>query len=173
MTAAFDLLVARARAVPIETEIERRGIKLRGRADRCGPCPKCGGDDRFSINVAKRLFNCRGCGVGGDVITLVQHIDGVNFITACETLEGTRARPEWIFEQTPTAAEHDYVREQRRKAAWLWSQRRPIVGTLAERYLRNARGIMCPLPATLGFLPSLRPGRHPAPIAAFGMAGSP
>src|SRR5262249_27413389 len=55
------------------------------------------------------------------------------------------------------------------KARWLWSKRKPIAGTIAERYLREARGIICPLPATLGFLPAH--GEHPpAMIAAFGPA---
>jgi hypothetical protein len=62
MPDAFNSWVDKARAAPIEGEIERRGIKMRCGIERCGPCPKCGGDDRFSINVAKQLFNCRGCG---------------------------------------------------------------------------------------------------------------
>ena len=60
-------LIAQARAVPIERELERRGIRLRGRVDRYGPCPVCGGTDRFSVNVKKQVWNCRGCGLGGDV----------------------------------------------------------------------------------------------------------
>ena len=58
-SAASDAWVMRARSVPIEDEIARRGIHLRGKNERCGPCPKCGGDDRFSINVAKQIYNCR------------------------------------------------------------------------------------------------------------------
>ena len=81
-----DIWTANARAVPIEDEIARRGIQLRGKVERCGPCPKCGGEDRFSINTVKQIFNCRGCGVGGDVINLVQHLDGVDFNTARATL---------------------------------------------------------------------------------------
>ena len=34
-------LIERASAVRVEDEIERRGIKLVGRVDRCGPCPQC------------------------------------------------------------------------------------------------------------------------------------
>ena len=79
----------RAREVLIEDEIARRAIGLRGNgAERTGPCPRCGGDDRFSINTAKQVFNCRHCGVGGDVIALVQHLDGVDFHAACRTLAG-------------------------------------------------------------------------------------
>jgi hypothetical protein len=36
-------------------EAERRGIKLkRVGAEHIGPCPKCGGDDRFAINADNR-----------------------------------------------------------------------------------------------------------------------
>lgn len=81
--------VQRARAVPIEKEIERRGYKLRREGpERIGACPRCGGDDRFAINTKKQVFNCRGCGIGGDVIHLVEHLDGVDFNTACTTLAG-------------------------------------------------------------------------------------
>jgi hypothetical protein len=59
--------------------------------------------------------------------------------------------------------------ERRRKAQWTWSQRQPIEGSLAEIYLRVARGYNGPLPATLGFLAAR--GEHPpAMIAAYGIA---
>jgi hypothetical protein len=54
-------------------------------------------------------------------------------------------------------------------ARWLWRRRHPIVGSIGELYLREARGYGGPLPATLGFLPS-RGNHPPAMIAAFGMA---
>ncbi len=86
---SFDQWVSRARGIPIEREIERRGIVLkRIGVEHVGPCPKCGGDDRFAINIAKQVFNCRGCGKGGDVIELVQHLDGVGFVGACAKLTG-------------------------------------------------------------------------------------
>jgi phage/plasmid primase-like uncharacterized protein len=65
-------MISLARCVPLEQIIEQRGIKLRGRIERVGPCPRCGGTDRFSINTRKQLFNCRGCRKGGDVIELVK-----------------------------------------------------------------------------------------------------
>jgi hypothetical protein len=64
-------------------------------------------------------------------------------------------------------------RQQHHKAAWLWSQRRPIAGTIAERYLREARGITCALPRTLAYLPARKPDQHPAMIAAFAMPDEP
>jgi len=85
---AVDQWVEQARAVPIEKELARRGIKLNGKVERAGPCPRCGGDDRFSINTAKQVFNCRKCGGRGDVIDLVRWLDGVTFIEAITTLAG-------------------------------------------------------------------------------------
>jgi hypothetical protein len=97
--------IARARAVRIEDEIAGRGIKLNGRGpERCGPCPKCGGTDRFAINTSKQIWNCRGCQRGGDVISLVQLLDGCTFDAAVATLSrqdrtgcgiGKNAAPDW------------------------------------------------------------------------------
>jgi DNA primase len=80
--------ISAARAVPIETVIEQRGIKLRSRIERIGPCPRCAGTDRFSINTKKLVFNCRQCGARGDVIALVQFLDGSTFADACRMLAG-------------------------------------------------------------------------------------
>ena len=61
------------------------------------------------------------------------------------------------------------VRRQHEKAGWLWGHRRPLAGSIAETYLRAARGYGGPLPATLGFLAPSRSEQHPALIAAFGL----
>jgi hypothetical protein len=84
-----DALIEQARNVPIEDIVARHGIKLRRSGqEHVGPCPKCGGTDRFSINPKKGVFNCRGCQRGGDVIELVEFLDGVDFPHAIETLTG-------------------------------------------------------------------------------------
>ena len=88
MVAADDIECARA--VKIEAEIARRGISLkRVGGELVGPCPVCGGDDQFAINTRKQLWNCRGCGVGGDVIDFSRHVDGYDFVTAVTTLSVT------------------------------------------------------------------------------------
>ena len=177
MSAAFDAWIARARAVPIDREIERRSIKLNGgRTERYGPCPVCGGDDRFSFNTKKQLWNCRSCRVGGDIIALVQHLDRCDFQSAVRNLAGeqpstTTSEP---MSQTASAVsrkagDDHYQREQHRKAAWMWARRRPIGGTPAERYLRG-RGITCALPPTIAYLPPAKPEHHPALIAAFALS---
>jgi hypothetical protein len=171
----FANLIAQSRAALIEREVERRGIKLRGRVHRCGPCPVCGGTDRFSINVKKQVWNCRGCGLGGDVIALVQHLDGTGFVAAVQTLTGKRTSSPAAPMAAPTgsATATDHEQGQRRKAAWFWSQRKPLAGSIAETYLRKVRGIDCPLPPTLAFSPPTKPEHHPALIAAYGAPEEP
>ena len=76
--------IERARAARIEDEVERRRIALMGRIERVGPCPICGGTDRFAVHTRRQLWNCRGCGIGGgDAISLVMHLDGVDFPHRC------------------------------------------------------------------------------------------
>ena len=63
MTAArpHDERIERARAVSIEAEIAHRGYQLKRQGkELVGPCPRCGGTDRFSIHVTKQCWNCRG-----------------------------------------------------------------------------------------------------------------
>jgi hypothetical protein len=73
----------------------------------------------------------------------------------------------------PVKGSPEYERRQHDKASYLWSRRRRITGTIAERYLREARGITCPLPATLAFLPPLKREHSPAMIAAFALLDEP
>jgi CHC2 zinc finger len=84
--------VQRARDVSIESVVRDRRLNLK-RADRkgnlTGPCPKCGGVDRFSVSVKKGLFNCLGCDAKDakrDVIALVRFLDNCSFEDACEKL---------------------------------------------------------------------------------------
>jgi putative DNA primase/helicase len=130
---------ARAKSVRIEDEVARRGVHLRGQKERAGPCPQCGGTDRFSINTAKQVFNCRGCGRGGDVIAMVQHLDGVSFKQAIATLVGGGVTAKTTPRPTPAKpAKRDDDKSNAQTAAWLWSQRRKITeGTPPALYLRK------------------------------------
>jgi hypothetical protein len=136
-------LIERAISVRIEDEIERRGINLVGRVDRCGPCPQCGGHDRFSINVRKQVFLCRACGARGDVIALVRFIDGCNFREAVERLTGERARAP----SRPAPAATDAPRDDDRGARDLTSAKTTVLGmgrllgSPCETYFRDVRRI--------------------------------
>ena len=158
--------IERASAVRIEDEIERRGIKLVGRADRCGPCPQCGGQDRFSINTRKQVFLCRGCAARGNVIALVRFLDGCGFHEALERLTGERlmkaanVAPAQHFDEAEAAPSRpappatDATAANRPSTADLTDARalilarqiafelRPILGSPGETYLRDARKIV-------------------------------
>lgn len=88
-----DAWIDKARTVPIDNELARRGHHLRrSGAEQIGPCPICGGHDRFSVNPRKGVWNCRGCGKGGDVIDLVRHFDGCDFEEAVRHLVGDQPK---------------------------------------------------------------------------------
>jgi hypothetical protein len=167
-------VVEQARAVRIDSEVALRGVNLALRGKQLtGPCPACGGDDRFNVDPRKNLWICRGCGVGGDSIKLVQHLDGCSFAAAVELLTTEKrqnlAHARGLADLQRIAVMQE--RRQRQQAATLWAKRLPIVGTLAERYLfwRCGGGYF---PATLGYLPQ-RQAHPPAMIAAFGFADEP
>src|SRR6202522_1167342 len=89
-TPEFARWVARARATSFETVVERRALKVKQQgSELVGACPHCGGEDRFSIDPTKQLFNCRNCGAGKkkkSSIDLARFLLGCEFIPACEFL---------------------------------------------------------------------------------------
>jgi phage/plasmid primase-like uncharacterized protein len=148
--------VALARATRIEDEIARRGIRLRGKVERVGPCATCGGTDRFSINTRKQVWNCRVCEKGGDVIDLVRHLDHCDFATAVRTLAGIepgrptpKVDPARLAEARANAErakidELAKTAERFKDAMTIWSEAVPIENTLAKHYLRVARKLDVP-----------------------------
>lgn len=170
---AFDDWKADAQAVDILEEARALGAKLRKTGTEwVGPCPACGGKDRFGVNPSKKVFICRGA-AGGDVIAMTMHLSGVDFLGACEKLTSKsppRGKSKELSQQQKDEIErkravreeesrkHDAEaneREARRAAtaADIWAACTPIAGTLAEVYI-NARGIPTPpqgWPDCLGF----------------------
>jgi hypothetical protein len=167
-----SLLVARS--IPIERIVNERGIRLRGRIERVGPCPLCGGQDRFSINIRKQVWNCRGCSKGGDVIAFVQFLDGISFREACAQLLGERfsSGPQINHARHGTIpflfSAENYERQQRDKARWLWRASSAVSGTPVEKYMQ-VRCIGLPLPTRVRFLPPLKPDHHPAMLVPYGL----
>lgn len=154
--ADFDAWVARARAIPVAQEIARRSLHLRrAGSELVGPCPVCGGTDRFSVHPRRNLWNCRKAGRGGDAIALVQYLDGADFLAACETLtgeapprgEGTRASPEelaareeaWRAKQAADAAKADGYRQAERKRLYdMWRAARRGAAPVTDYFARRA-----------------------------------
>jgi putative DNA primase/helicase len=140
--------------------------------EHVGPCPMCGGGsqvkgkrrvaDGFAVNPAKRVFNCRRGGVGGDVIAMVMHTLGVPFHAACELITGEPppARGSVISEETrkkseelqAEAAERErrrieddniYRAREIRTVRDIYDRAHPFAGSSAEIYA-GLRGLTFP-----------------------------
>ena len=147
-----DLDVARARTADILDVALSHGAQLKkSSGEWIGPCPVCGGSDRFSINPKTRVWNCRGFG-GGDVIDLEMHLASSTFVEAVRALggEGPRNRRKPMPDEIAARE----AREKRRleeaaaeaaknnvRAAEIVSRLQPVAGSPGEIYLRDARRI--------------------------------
>ncbi|MCV2877594.1 hypothetical protein OE699_01910 [Sedimentimonas flavescens] len=162
---------AEANARPIFDVADMLELTIgRGHVERCGPCPVCGGTDRFSINGRKNVFNCRRCGGKGGPLDLVMFVRGVTFPQALDWLCGPRqelsaaeqaARAEKAEEnKRRREAEADRHRaEVRRAATVIWGESYRADDTDVVRYLER-RGIapdMMPvMPSALRYQPDAR-----------------
>jgi len=87
-----DPRLSLAQAIPIAEVVDSLGIQGLRRAghEMVGPCPSCGGTDRFGVNLNKGIFNCRKCLAKGDGIALVRLDRGLDFKGALDWLCGPR-----------------------------------------------------------------------------------
>lgn len=128
---------------------QRLGARLKriGPHEFAGPCPVCGGRDRFSVNTSKDVWNCRGCCIGGDTIDLAQHALSLGFVAAREFVTGgrepARRGPTEARGRPPESRPQDEAHKARALAiaAAYVAEMRPIRGTPGERYLREERRI--------------------------------
>jgi len=170
--AEWENWIALARTRDIHDVAVEHGAHLhREGHEWIGPCPICGGKDRFAVNQSKRIFNCRGAGEGtygaGDNINLVMHVVGCDFIEAVERITGTprpdRTRDESAEERKKREQRHnalaaEYARREaeeraalERKAAQDEASIAEVIkrsvhylGTHAEAYMRETRGLTPP-----------------------------
>lgn len=145
-----------------------QGLQRAGR-EMIGPCPRCGGTDRFGINTQKRVFGCRKCGGAGGNIDLVMFVQGLTFPAAldwlCGSVEGVS--PEERRDRERAAAENKRRNEARAQAERekargeafeIWQAARPAQGSPVHEYLA-LRGIAQDrypvLPGCLRYHPAL------------------
>ena len=142
------------------TLIEADGGTLRKAAttnggEWCGPCPFCGGNDRFRVwpNEEGGRYWCRGCGKAGDAIQYLRDKRGFSFSEACrvvgwgpdrEILAERPARPArpaaWEPKEAtaPPAVWHEAARVFLDGAvSCLWSDR----GEAMRAWLREKKGL--------------------------------
>lgn len=117
-----------------------------------GPCPFCGGEDRFLVwpDADKPGWWCRGCHAGGDAIGYVMRRDGLGFREACEKLE--IEMPKWNMrtmrrpEPAPLYKEAEVPSDAWQAAAWAfvaWCEKQLWAPAGAEglAYLHEQRGL--------------------------------
>src|SRR6059058_4170124 len=80
-----EILLGEERAMNL-LELLTRDTRLRRMAsthggEYAGPCPFCGGRDRFRVwpNAPRPRYWCRGCGKHGDAIQYLRDHDGLSF----------------------------------------------------------------------------------------------
>ncbi len=160
----------------ISWAIGKRWALARIGVDRAGPCPVCGGTDRFAIHTGKDTYNCRRCGIAGHgVIDLVMQTESVDFTRACEIITGRSASEpvdEARAERMRKANEADAARreadearyrEKARKAAYaVWNRATAIrLDGPVDRYLA-LRGIdIRPIAAASRFIMLREIEAHP------------
>lgn len=171
MSRPEDHRVAEALAMDIAQIVDLLGISGLKRAGRelTGPCPQCGGRDRFSVNTSKRVFNCRRCGATGGNVDLVMFTLSLAFPAALSWLCGERQEltPEQRRERERKAAENKRRNDERAQrereraiaaAREIWKAAAPAEGTAVRGYLR-LRGISDAawpiLPPAIRFHPAL------------------
>lgn len=165
--------IERARAIPIQNLLDQSKMKKQG-GRLIGPCPRCGGTDRFSLDVRKQLFFCRRCELGGGgAIDFIVFVHGsCSFLDAvCKLVDVTTTTVAKVT-VNGNAREEETDEKKIEKARWLWSKSINIEGTPAEAYLREVRGYRGPVPGTLHYLGPYKnyPG---CLVAPFGPADEP
>lgn len=153
--------------MPILDVAERLGVLAglrRAGREHVGPCPACGGRDRFGINPDKNLFLCRRCGGKGGQIDLVRHVLALDFKGALAWLCGERdaaldpveaARRKRRAAEARDRAEREAARFRARAieaAQDIWASAVPAAGTPVEDYLRLRRVHPGVLPAAFRYI---------------------
>jgi len=79
----------------LERDTRLRRVSRRDGGEWAGPCPFCGGDDRFRVwpEAEPPRFWCRRCGRRGDAISYLREHDGLSYRDACAALGLDPDRP--------------------------------------------------------------------------------
>lgn len=171
MAATDDSRLADAHAVSMAELVDRLGIVGLNCAggELVGPCPNCGGTDRFGVNLGRGLFQCRkqcGPNARGDQVSLVQHVLGKSFREALDWLVGPAqeltpderreiARKAEANRRARADAEARARRESIAAARDVWSRATDAEGTPVRDYLahRAITGALLPaMPRCLRFM---------------------
>jgi putative DNA primase/helicase len=113
------------------------GISSKLLRNRHGPCPMCGGKDRFRFDDrdGNGTWICNKCG-SGDGAELVKRVKGVEFKEAAKMIEGVAGNAGVRQSWAPKTATRDELNQ-------LWMRARPITATsIVGRYLMHRCGFI-------------------------------
>ncbi len=161
-----DLARHKWRSVLAELGIERRHL-----VNRHGPCPLCGGSDRFRFDDkdGKGTYFCSGCGAG-DGMKLAMQWTGLSFKDCAKRIDDIC---DYTEAEAVNTTDHDRAEKTRRRLKEIGEALRPA-GDLdpVGRYLRG-RGIRQIPKSFLRYHPALAyydqgyKGDYPAMVTAF------
>lgn len=114
----------------------------------------------FAYNIRKHVWSDFACNdKGRGIIGLWGYIRKQSFVKAAHELAqwlgvgGDAVSRDFLRQSSPQPVAKVAKADMQGWIAQLWGQSHPAQGTLAETYLRS-RGILCPIPSTIRFLPS-------------------
>lgn len=135
-------LFARARdRIAVADLAVHAGSRLRGgQSQQRGSCPiqGCGAKSKgtpFAVWPSKGRFRCYSCGAWGDVVDLEQQLGGGTAADAARRLLGEQFKPSPPRKFCTPDQERDRDRKRLELAERMWREAKPILGTLAEKYL--------------------------------------
>ena len=90
VTANVDIPTLKAQH-PLGDTVEASGVRLRGRGRvRQGVCPfHDEAEGSFTVYADSERWYCFGCGLGGDVLDFIQHVEGLSLPDAIARLDGS------------------------------------------------------------------------------------
>lgn len=124
-----------------------------------GPCPGCGGTDRFHVwpvqNEGKGGYWCRGCGRTGDNIQFLRDFEGLSFRDACARLSiALPDRPRSRGDRPAPHAAPEFKPERRIPPADLWQEKaEKFIAWAQNNLVKNTQeGLLIKNPEILAWL---------------------
>ncbi|MCW5879701.1 MAG: toprim domain-containing protein [Anaerolineae bacterium] len=127
------------------------GVDEKYLRNRHGPCPACGGKDRYRFDdrEGRGTWFCNNCGAG-DGFALLERVKGVPFKEAAQLVRGVLGSVQ--ISARPRHAERD----ERAAMRAMWAESRPVHhGDEVDRYLAGRGLRMTDYPSTLRCHPGL------------------
>ena len=132
-----------------QQKVKLKKVSSTGGGEWQGPCPECGGTDRFHVWPEKNGqggYWCRGCGKNGDAIQFLRDFDGKTFKEACEYLNITMDEKNYT---TPAPKKEKPVFEpvEHQNPSDIWQERAQKFVSWAHENLKQNKEVMAWLAA--------------------------